>query len=657
MNRCVKETVNLFNGVYQDKNEAKFCALNSNTLTKGFILDSSINLTIDELKDIEAILGMNGAQANASFHKSWKIIEESSTEDLVLQQIIHYLTTYGFETAGIESDYIYIPTEKLNIPELTIDNLKLVRIKALSHTDILNKVISLVNTGVALHTNTINDLMTIITELDLDINMKLVKNKELKSKLYKLYNIVPENPIEWLRYAVEKLTGKSMLIKNKNTIAEIKGSVYAEIDPIAVDSIESMVDMSVLFSTIPENNKADKLIKTAPADLASIFFRFKPIFLAMKSICNNKTFFNQLRKKANKMHKVMPVDYLNQVTAMCKNKMLHIPTLEKELLKVNIFRKVRLLYALKFQMTDCKSVVYQVRNGKGFMKDRDLPQGDTLEFYKNAYNSIYNSICNTISISVKDKNVFLPDYIHYALPATEKQFCGNLPAGSYVEVEDNMIAGIWWQNEMVDGKEVRIDLDLSSVDIVGKVGWDGSYLNKNKIFSGDITNAPRKRILSDGTEINGASELFYFKNDSSPTSSLNLNYYNYNKNIPVTCKVFVGQGTEEDAQQDFVFDPNKMITCQTITVSEKQSIIGVVDGKKMIFGSVNFGKCNTSKVSNTINKLNDFNRAKLDNIIDFSQLLKDAGANIVEDISTADIDLSPEALTKTTFIDLLNTGV
>ncbi len=645
MNRCVKETITLFNGVYQDKNEAKFCALNANTLTKGFILDSSINLTVGELKDIDAILGMNGEQSNASFHKSWKTIEESSIEDLVIQQMLHYLTTYGFEALGIEDDYIYIPSEKLDIPNITVDNLKLIRIKALSKTDILNEIISLVSTGVALHTNTINDLMTIITELDLVINMTLVKNKELKSKLCKLYNIVPENPTEWVRYAVEKLTGESMLIKNKAMITAIKGSAYAKLQPLDTNSIGNMVDMSVLIPTIPEDNKVDDLMKTAPADLASVFFRFKPLLLAMKSICNNKTFFNQLRKKANKMHKAMPIDYLNQVTAMCKNKMLYIDTLEEALAKVNVFRKVRLLYAIKFQMTDCESVVYQVRNGKGFMKDRAVPSADTLSFYNDAYNSIYKSVCNDIGANVKDKNIFLPEYMHYALPATEKQFCGNLPANSYVEVEDNMIAGIWWQNEMKDGKEVRIDLDLGSVDMFGKTGWDGSYRNENVTFSGDLTDAPRSK--------GGASELFHYKNSSSPTSSLTLNYFNYREDVPVTCKVFVGQGTKEDAQKDFVFDPNKLITCQTIIVDEEQSVIGVVDGKKMIFGSVSFGNCNTSKVSDSINKLNAFNRAKLDNTIDFGQVLKDAGANIVEDIANAEIDLSPEALTKTTFIDLL----
>ena len=174
----------------------------------------------------------------------------------------------------------------------------------MTQLEIINKIVELGTSGIALKQETLNDIMTVLKNLDGSIiKAEEIKNRELKALLYDYYGVVPSEPVEFLRHLISKLTNESLIIKNKYLIDKIKAS----------------------------NGKfLDELLKKAPNDLASIFFRYKPLFLAMKSISNNKTFFNQLRKKANTLHKPLPEDYLNSVTEYIKYGKLYPDKLEEK---------------------------------------------------------------------------------------------------------------------------------------------------------------------------------------------------------------------------------------------------------------------------------------------------------------------------------------
>jgi len=110
-------------------------------------------------------------------------------------------------------------------------------------------------------------------------------------------------------------------------------------------------------------------MKKAPKDLGSIFLRYKPLFLAMKSISKNKTVFNRLRKDAVRMHKPLPVDYLNNVTNLLQREELDLKVLAAKLKDATIFRKIRLAYALNFRLNPSTSIVYKIRTGRGWATD------------------------------------------------------------------------------------------------------------------------------------------------------------------------------------------------------------------------------------------------------------------------------------------------
>jgi hypothetical protein len=54
---------------------------------------------------VESVVGISGEKANAAFHKSWAVVQDAAMEQLVIQQIVHYLTIYAFEALGIGMDY------------------------------------------------------------------------------------------------------------------------------------------------------------------------------------------------------------------------------------------------------------------------------------------------------------------------------------------------------------------------------------------------------------------------------------------------------------------------------------------------------------------------------------------------------------------------
>jgi len=618
-------TLRLFNAIQVDKNTVVFydppidpgMFLTKRTIKNGYILDPFIQPHGDLLDTIESVVGISGEKANSAFHKSWKVIREASIEQLVIQQIVHYITTYGFEAGIYRGDTVYIPHEKLEIPAVT-QNIPLVVIKAMSKEELLDSIVKL-GSGIALSQETLNDIMTIVKANNYDSDfVKNIGNRELKTLLSNFYGLVPSEPVEYLRYLVNKLTGESLLIKNDYLINKIKLS--------------------------GEHQLLESLIKKAPENLASVFHRFKPIFLALKSISRNKTFFNQLRKKARRLHIPMPEDRLGSVTSNIKHG--NIIALDSALDRANIFRKIRLAYALNYRLNPCTSIVYKVRNGKGWADDFEWsvnlkePTGSVL-------NRVLESIIKDIRPNVEGKTILIPPYIYYTLPATEKQFTGHFPTGSSVSVPNDMIVGIHWTNT-----DRRIDLDLSVIGESGKIGWDSSYRSGNRdvLFSGDLTDAPKP---------DGASELFYLESGQKEAKILMLNFYNF-ANDEVPAKILVAHEKIRDFDKDYMVDPNNIVATANVNINKKQNILGIICNyageNRVYFASVSIGNSITSSRNGQSTHARRYFVSSLVNSIDLREILILAGAKVVDEKPEEGeyLDLSPEALDKTTIIDLIN---
>ena len=637
----IDSTLRLFKGIYipgKHKNidDEKYQAMLKITMPRGFIISSEI---LPHINDLEKLVGIIDkyyglGNINNTFQSSWKKIQEANMEDLVLEQITHYMTTYGknmFINMNYDTNdnYIYIPYKDLNVPQLDIEGFKFTMINGYTEEELKEKVLNIIGSGIALKEDTMKDLIDIMIELNLgDKELDLIKNKEIKCQMYLYLNIVPENNIEFLRLLIYKSTGKTLIIKNRETIEKIKYSPLPDLE------------LTRLFKQY--NNKVGY------EKLAEIFYRFKPLWLAFRQNDELKRIINGIRRWATKFHKPMKDDYLNMLTAKLykDNNKINIAKLLDELSKVNIFRKIRLAYALKYRSNaNIDSILYKVRNGKSYAKEFVYKNNEQTNLL---YKPVLHTIISDIEKIVKGKKIFIPKYMTYTLPATEKQFTGNIPSGSYVEIDKDMIFGVYWENIVrIDS----IDLDLSMTSYDCKYGWDSQYRSEdnNILFSGDMTDAR-----------DGATELFYVKNQSNENNLVLLNFYNigyYDKDVNVPYKIIVAQEKLNDLPKNYMIDPNNIVISTNCETNCKQKMIGLAltDDKKS-----RFYFCETqigNSITSSNNYYSEYARKYLfnfySNSISLNEILVNAGVILVDKAEDCDIDLSPEKLEKDTILNLL----
>lgn len=619
--------------------------INRDTINYGFILSPNIfaNFSEQEVNNIVKIvkkeLGLSGKEMNSTFHKSWHKVATASDEQLFIEQILHYFTTYGYEALGINGT-VYIPVEELKIPKLEKSKIPVMVITAQSKEELKSRLITILNSGIAVSDNTKEDLVDVSLALDIsEEDIEGIKNKEVKCMLYSYLGKFPSNNVEFLRFLIYTTINKTLLIKDRMTINSIKES----------DTLQALGLLK----------KYEKKYTLKP--LAEIFYRFKPLFLAFKtSITGGKhsgmpKVINRIRKLAIKNHKPMKEDLLNSLTGKIKNSEdIDYTILVKELNKVNIFRKIRLANALQFRTTNCESILYKIRNGKSFATEFNFP-GRRKSKLEEVRDIVLTSIASDLNSNLKGKQVYIPETINYALPSTEKMFTDYLPSGTRVSVNGDMVFGVHWTNQ--EGEYVyssRVDLDLSLIQINGtKIGWDGKYRGGNSevLFSGDLTDAP----LPDG-----ASELFYIKKGLNRVYLVNLNYFLGNGEVPI--KIMIGNDRIDmhgNNRCKFVIDPNKIVAVTNSTISEtqKQKIIGVLvsnaEGCHFYFSETGFGNNITSKSNIHTDRAREFLISSNENAISLNDVLKISDVKITKDKEKCDIDLSPESLAKDTFMNIL----
>lgn len=542
---------------------------------------------------------LSAEQLNATFHKSWKVIQESSREALFVHQILHYMTTYG---TNFTSEFVYFPAEKLELPKLTKLPIRVIR--SIEVAEIIEKCLQMLTSGIALDESTIDDILALLYALNYKFTtVENIKNKEALVRIIAKNGVLPKSPVEFLRYLIFKATGSTLLIKNQEVIDAIK-----------------MAQMSIV----------NDLNKFGLKNCATIFNRFKPIWLAFKTNKFNRPLINEINRLAKRYHQPMPVDVLNTVTSVVYSEQQIVEALAK----ANNFRKIRLLNALNTRLNAADTFLYRIRNGKSFARQKDIT--GMKKYYKRAFKIVYWDLVT--SLSLHGLKVKYPDNIDYALPSTEKTFVGNFPAGTKI-TSKNLVSGVYWENDWGAN-----DLDLSALSLEGKVGWNSAYKSEGLLYSGDITDAPK-----------GATELLYTNgNLSSPALSI-LNIYSG----VVGCQFKIIVGDAPKVSENYMFNPNELIIEAATNMIGHQQILGIFlpeSDDKLSFVLVNagFGSMGVSSESTQSDNARRALFYQYSSPVSFRQLLIDAGVTFVDDENIADINLMPQALEKSTFINLLN---
>ena len=532
------------------------------------------------------------------------------------------MSTYGQQPHGkrrrSDPSTIFIPKEQLDLPSVNED-LPITWISAITAQQIKSRIIQL-GAGAALTELTLNDIIEVVRSNGFAPDyLSDIANHELLARLYTHYDLAPTEPVDYLRYLIYRTTDDTLLIKNEVMIDKIKN-----LDPVKAGLL-------------------DELIAKAPDNLASIFYRFKPIFLALRSVSNNKTFFNRLRKQAVKRHQPILPDYLGSVTQQLLQERLVLSELKARTDQASIFRVIRLAYALDYRLQGNQSIVYPVRNGTGWASEFNWPQSLHRETLS-ALEVVVQSICNKIKHNVDGRKIYIPDYVHYALPLSEKQFAGPFPTGSYIDVPRDMVFGIHWLNV----GEQQTDLDLSLVSASKKMGWDAEIRDGSVMFSGDITDAPAP---------DGATELFYLRDTEEPQLVL-CNYYNYSAEHPVEATLIVANDAPAKLGSNYLIDPNKIVARIPVTISRRQNIVGLVrtsDSNRFYMSNISVGCGITSREDENSRHARNYLSAKFSSsTLDLAQIIEKAGGIVSGNSSEqADINLAPETLSQADLLELL----
>ena len=632
------------------------------TISRGFLLSPNVlnsfhKEKLNEIVDIVSKeLGISGEELNNSFHKSWGKVKNASIIQLVIEQLFHYITTYGYEKLDIyNKDTVYIPTEKLEIPKIDINEIKLTVINGYTLEEIKEKVFNLLSSGIALKEETTQDIIKILHHLNLtDSDIANIKNNEVRCILYDLLIKTPSDPVELLRVLVYKSTDSTLLIKNRDLIDKIK------------ESYDN--NLQVLFRLEEYINKFG--IKR----LAEIFYRYKPLFLALRHTNPlTKKYINKIRRLAKIYHKPLKEDFLNSITCKLKQgKSIDLSKLKSELENVNSFRKIRLLYALKYYTLEPKAITYKIRNGKAYSKELSDKHHLSKEKVKQVVYTIIESIVKDIKPNVNGKKVYIPKDIVYSLPISEKQFNGNFPTGTRITLpQQKFIFGVHWFNYPPEVMKSfpnnddgyyddydRVDLDLSLIDEKRKkIGWDAQRRTDEVLFSGDMTDA---------LQPHGASELYHITTNNQKEYLVLLNFYNHElygelENQKVPFSLVFAKGLTSDEKQDFeknyMIDPNKVLYNIKSNIKYGQKTIGFIKVDENKQGYFYFmeslvGKNITSIDVKHLDYAVEYLKLFYSNTINLKVLLKHAGAIFVDTPEKSDIDLSYEKLEKDSLIKL-----
>lgn len=574
--------------------------------------------------------GADQAIWNQTFHKSWEKVQNAPIEQLVFEQLAHYFSTYGMEFLGLEAVPM-LPVERVLADPAMRPNVKAFTIiRLVGNTNGRDMFHTYLTKTLAPNKNMVNgiiDLMKYFNICDVDS----IASFELKVACCDQNNIVPTDPVTFLRYLVYKATGSTMLIKNKRSIEALH---YA-----------------------CETQQFGKYFHSADlAKLASIFYRFKPIFLAFRADNTSRPYINTLRRLAPANHKPMSdvnVQNLSKLVAegrMDEAKAVLAKCTGRQLVKVFNFTLSEIA-----RIESDGASVYNIRNGKLFVDEgHDGPN--------------YNAMCALRSLigdaltahyagKLEGKFFYLPDYISYTVPVTEKQFIGNIPYGSFVTVPDNkpITMGVAWENF----KGQRTDIDLHMTSPARDFGWNAGWRASDMVYSGDMTDAT-----------NGAAEVYRFTPNSENKDEvflLTVNNYTGANDVPFKFLV-----TEENIQPNHdawrrstppISIDGAMFPPVPVKFDEDDSMsLGLVYGNAFFFYGGELGASIVPKRDMYRQFIGAMIR-RVTNMVQLRALIVNAGGLLV-DAETFDgmteeqrakvIDLSPANLTARAIFDLVD---
>lgn len=608
MNEYNASALRLFKTIVSDKELNKIP--NREALYYGLVIDSSIEKDVVD----EAIkqYGIDIFGVNSTLHKSFNKVRNASFEELVVEQLFHYFSTYGTNFEG----KMYLPKEELDIDVLHSTQFMAINVVS-SFEQLYDRIIGLLD-GVALSQQTSEDLTVLIDSLSKESIKKIVnnsKNKEVNIRLCHEFGLVPKNGDEFVRYLIFMATEQTLKIKSKEVLC-------------------AMESYNVNYF-----NAFKKYINTYKSliPLAESFNRNKEFYMTIKSVDKkSRRIINKISKLSKKHHIPMKTD----------NSIKHVVdagSLDFNCLSVFDMTKACNYFNYKSKNYDYNG--YAIRNGKRFYKENTVKSQEDVVRNRNI---IFNELKNKI----KNNLIYIPSGMNYPIPTSEKQFIGNVPNYTTIELPKDkcFLIGVHWTTH------ADIDFSMRNPRTGCSISWDEHYRSENGtiLFSGDMTDT-----------IDGhASEVFYIEDAEDINGFMaEVNLFSLQYGEDVKFDFFIALSDKRTAlDKNCAVDPNDIIfMVKDIDLSNRSFHIGDFTTTK--YGNLVFVLNAENKKAKRVSSLDEVSKMaqyvadkKAETILTFRDVfnvLDEKMKETLDDNDVSYVDLSPKEITKDTLLNLL----
>ena len=438
---------------------------NFELLKRGILVEKPVT---DRQKDeLIKLYGIDVANINSTFYKTFDEVNSYTFEERRLLQIIHYLSTYGeveelqnhgkiFEPLGLNEELLKEVTPVLTTIEI-VD----------SYNDLKDDIEKLLSKGIALDSKEVEELGKLIYDKNIDIDINKVKNKEVLVILSSLLEIPPKDADMFANVIHYIATGNSLYIKDKRTLTQELRYNIKDVELI-----------SKIFERYKKAYGLDELIKN--------YRPHKYLYIILRKYVSdyNEKHSKPIRKIINK------ISYKNKTYNKPRNNDVPLnmdlkdEEINKLLSSMNLFQLLKMYNSAKerFYIQDNDIQVYKIRNGKTYAKEINSYNKEDKRRYMNYIIKIEETLRNRYKEYFKDINLAIPKGIEIAMPTTLKNSVGNIPNYSYIELpkDENLKIGISWDKEA--------DIDIHAQNANGEhVGFYG-YGAKGITYSGDMVS-------------------------------------------------------------------------------------------------------------------------------------------------------------------------
>lgn len=681
LNSINNKTIRLFKGVDMDvqgdkisrsvaevQNMARY-AMNYGIMFDTEILKSiSVKILNNIINTAEKYYGISNGMVNSTFFQTLDQNINTPTYMRMYMQALNYLQTYGgvnvtsHETVQFGSNRQLDDSVKLDLQQnFTV-------ISAFTTEELEQKVQSLLYSGMALESKDVEDLIYLISKLNLKIEISKVKNREAMMKLSKELDLYPANPDMFMNYIYSLVTGDTMLVKNEQAYLRFNARL---------DSTNDFV-----YSLMHEYDN-----NPATPSLRSLVNRYHKMFLILRKNAPSKEerrFYNRIMRQGKNTKKTYrQKGILDQLPEYIKGE---VSFNEKQILNAlsnaSTYKLARIYtYLVNLDKKDKNGSLYRIRNGKSYYVagnntvDHDF--GSLFSFksvidnkvIKDLVSKIVNELFQRGQHAFADNDnktvYYIPGDLYYSIPTSGKQFTGNIP--DYTNFDFQLIGderlgvGIHWDKQA--------DLDLHAVTLDGDTfGWNTDWLDDDTkvVYSGDMTHLDdsgnASEIMSISKDLDKPILLSvspYYISDSYNDFNFDLFVTRFNQgNLSSDLNLDVPEAYVKAISKD-AFNINKLSfkNANTMTIG---MIIPRGDGKfSFVLTNFNFGRVHVPD--------QDQNKQLLSYLSDYTEnvpiLNNILGGKLVDDKDLLShytehgyevVDLSPVNVTVDTFTDLIN---